>query len=143
MTPGISSASEGQRRQFLQSVGLTVCACVATAMACGYALGISDGGDAAPIHTPERINPNTAPVGSLVRLPGIGPTRARAIAAYRETFRKTIGDGPVFRSCDDLQQIKGIGPKTAEGLRDWLEFQSGVSDATTIPGDGPTAQSAR
>ncbi|HER20299.1 MAG TPA: helix-hairpin-helix domain-containing protein [Chromatiales bacterium] len=112
---------------------MTVCACLAAAAACGYALRVSDAGDAGPIHTPERINPNTAPVGSLVRLPGIGPTRARAIAAYRETIRQTVGDGPVFRSCDDLQQIKGIGPKTAEDVRDWLEFQSAVPEAETAP----------
>jgi len=31
-----------------------------------------------------KINPNTADWASMTRLPGIGPTRARAIVAFRE-----------------------------------------------------------
>ena len=70
----------------------------------------------------DRINPNDAPVASLVRLPGIGPGRAEAIVAYRKEFVKTAGKR-AFESCDDLQEVKGIGPKTAEGLREWLKFE--------------------
>lgn len=68
---------------------------------------------------PERINPNTASVASLVRLPGIGKARALDIIHYRQTH---ASDEPVFKTASDLEAIKGIGPKTAEKLAPWLTF---------------------
>lgn len=70
---------------------------------------------------PERINPNTASIGSLVRLPGVGRARALDIIHYRQTQQ---GDGKVFMTADDLQAIRGIGPKTAEKLSPWLTFEA-------------------
>ena len=71
----------------------------------------------------DRINPNDAPMASLVRLPGIGLSRAEAIVAYRENFGNQ-GDGrAVFRDCEDLQKVKGIGPKTAQDIGQWLKFE--------------------
>ncbi len=69
---------------------------------------------------PERINPNTAPAASLVRLPGIGKARALDIIHYRQVNAKFE---IVFESADDLQVIRGIGPKTAEKLEPWLIFE--------------------
>lgn len=69
---------------------------------------------------PERINPNTASMASLVRLPGIGRARALDIIHFRQT---QASDGAVFMNADDLQAIRGIGPKTAEKLSPWLEFE--------------------
>lgn len=69
---------------------------------------------------PERINPNTAPLGSLVRLSGIGKARALDIIHYRQT---QADGGTVFTTADDLQAIRGIGPKTAEKLAPWLTFE--------------------
>lgn len=63
------------------------------------------------------VNPNTADFESLVRLPSIGPARAKAIIEYR---RQT--DGAAFENADDLQKIKGIGPKTVDKIRDYLYF---------------------
>lgn len=71
----------------------------------------------------SRINPNNAPAASLIRLPGIGISRAQAIVAYREQFVGQGGSGAAFRVCDDLQKIKGIGPKTAEKISEWLKFE--------------------
>ena len=69
----------------------------------------------------SRVNPNTAGAGSLVRLPGIGPARAEAIIKYRDTF----AEGQVAFTCvADLQNIKGIGPKTAESIGEWLVFEA-------------------
>lgn len=68
--------------------------------------------------TPERINPNTAPAASLVRLPGIGKVRALEIIAYRQTAQ-----GQAFDSAASLEKIRGIGPKTSEALRGWLVFE--------------------
>ena len=69
----------------------------------------------------EKINPNTAPAASITRLQGIGPKRAEAIVKYREKMIQK-GQAKVFSSCDDLQQIKGIGQKTVEKLCQWLTF---------------------
>jgi competence ComEA-like helix-hairpin-helix protein len=69
-----------------------------------------------------RINPNLAPVESLVRLPGMGPGRAGAIVEYRENFNGKEAASPAFRNCDDLQKVKGVGPKTAQNLSELLRF---------------------
>lgn len=69
----------------------------------------------------ERINPNTAPVGSLVRLPGIGTARAMDIIHYRQTSE---AEGPVFQMLADMENIKGIGPKTAEKMAPYLIFET-------------------
>ena len=51
------------------------------------------------------ININTADALSLDALPGVGPSRAAAIIADRKE------KGP-FQTCEDLQRVHGIGPKT-------------------------------
>jgi len=79
-------------------------------------------GDSHEIQLSESINPNEAPVGSLVRLPGIGMGRAWAIVSYREgAFEE--GRRPAFRNCSDLQEVSGIGPKTVESIGEWLAFE--------------------
>ena len=69
---------------------------------------------------PQRINPNTASVASLVRLPGVGKARAMDIIHYRQNQKP---NEPFFFSADDLQAIRGIGPKTAAALEPWLTFE--------------------
>ena len=56
------------------------------------------------------VNINSASETELVALPGIGPSKAKAIAEYRQQQGG-------FKSIDDLQQVKGIGPATLEKLR--------------------------
>jgi len=81
-----------------------------------------DRGVAGAIELESRINPNIASKASLVRLPQIGPSRADAIIAYRESI--SGGDSrAAFCNCDDLQKVKGIGPKTVENLCKWLKFE--------------------
>jgi len=82
----------------------------------------------------ERINPNNAPIASLVRLPGIGMSRAEAIMAYRENFSKNNSNSRAFRNCDDLQKVKGIGPKTAENINQWLKFEKKEPSRSHIQG---------
>jgi len=71
----------------------------------------------------EKINLNDAPAASLVRLPGVGIVRAEAIVAYRENFSEQNNGSPAFGNCDDLQKVKGIGPKTAKNICQWLKFK--------------------
>jgi hypothetical protein len=71
----------------------------------------------------DKINPNYAPAASLVRLPNIGRLRAQAIIAYRENFVLQEIDRPAFRNCNDLQKVKGIGPKTSQNISKWLIFE--------------------
>jgi competence protein ComEA len=54
---------------------------------------------------------NSASTAELERVPGLGPTRARAIAAERER-------GGAFESLAALsQRVRGIGPKTVDRIR--------------------------
>jgi competence ComEA-like helix-hairpin-helix protein len=60
-----------------------------------------------------RVDLNAATSKELVLLPGIGEVRANAIVESREEF------GP-FESVEDVQRVKGIGPKTLAGLEEWV-----------------------
>jgi len=57
------------------------------------------------------VNLNSATVGELDELPGVGPATAAAIVAHRQA------NGP-FASVDDLESVRGIGPAKIEGLRE-------------------------
>lgn len=60
--------------------------------------------------TVARINLNTASEEELRTLPGIGESKARAIAAYRSEH------GPFART-EDLMQVSGIGTSTYDKLK--------------------------
>jgi competence ComEA-like helix-hairpin-helix protein len=55
------------------------------------------------------VNLNTADVGVLGLLPGIGPAKAAQIVVYRKRHP--------FRTVDELVRIKGIGRKMVRRLR--------------------------
>ena len=59
----------------------------------------------------EKINVNTASAEELTALPGIGKAYADRIVEYREK------NGP-FKKVDDLLNVRGIGEKTLERIRD-------------------------
>jgi DNA uptake protein ComE-like DNA-binding protein len=67
----------------------------------------------------DSVNPNSAPLESMVRLPGVGPATAISIIEYR---KDTPDDKEAFTRPADLQGIKGIGPKTVEKIEPWLSF---------------------
>jgi competence ComEA-like helix-hairpin-helix protein len=104
---------------FVISIGAAVC------LACGF---ISDAGSDATPDPPRyarldsRINPNDATVESLIRLPGLGLGRAGAIVAYREGVYKE-GRYPAFEKSEDLRKVRGIGPKTVQGISEWITFE--------------------
>ncbi len=64
---------------------------------------------ATPLGQGERLDPNTASVAELRRLPGVGPARAEAIVTERNA-------GGPFRNPSDMARVSGIGPRTVEAL---------------------------
>jgi competence ComEA-like helix-hairpin-helix protein len=112
------------RQSGIQSFAFVISVCGCTLLSIGFAASsLLATRESSIIELDEKINPNNTPVASLVRLPGIGIGRAEAIVAYRDNFSKEDSDNRAFRNCDDLQKIKGIGPKTAENISKWLKFE--------------------
>ncbi len=68
-----------------------------------------------PLGDGEKIDPNRASDVELDRLPGVGPSTARAIVTARE-------EGRVFRRPEDLLEVRGIGEATLERMRGSLAF---------------------
>jgi len=112
--------AEGEK---IQCFAYVVGVCICLLLCCCLALNVAGGGHGRQVELESRINPNDASVASMVRLAGIGPARATAIAAYRDSFGEKDGQGGAFRDCSDLQKVYGIGPKTAESMSEWLRFE--------------------
>ncbi|MBN2270787.1 MAG: helix-hairpin-helix domain-containing protein [Sedimentisphaerales bacterium] len=110
---------DGER---IQSLGFVIstwlCAVLCTVFLARFPGGSHVGG----LALDSRVNPNEAPISSLVRLPGIGVSKAAAIVAYRDSFRQDDAQGRAFNDCNDLQKVKGIGPKTAGSICEYLKF---------------------
>lgn len=64
---------------------------------------------------PAPTNINTASEQELQRLPRVGPAIAARIVAYRQEV------GP-FRRPEDIQEVRGIGPKTFEKMAPWIRL---------------------
>lgn len=76
------------------------------------------------------VNPNTAPWWELAALPRIGHAKAVAVTRYRKQERKRRdapsenAPPPIFNSADDLEAVRGIGPRTVQRLADHLRLPS-------------------
>jgi competence protein ComEA len=83
-------------------------ALLAATLLLGGGLAASAADDPAPMA--GVVNVNTATVAELELLPGVGPAKARAILEAR---RERGG----FKSVEELEDVKGIGPAALERLR--------------------------
>ncbi len=62
------------------------------------------------------VNLNTASAAELDRLPGIGPSLAKEVIAYRESHG-------AFAAIEDLLLVPGIGPAKLAALQDLVCVQ--------------------
>jgi competence ComEA-like helix-hairpin-helix protein len=110
-----------ERKNRTYAVAFAIASGAAMLLCAGLVLPRIGDSKAAGLELSSGVNPNDAPAGSLMRLPGIGPSRANAIISYRERFEAENGRR-AFESPADLTKVKGIGPKTVEKMGPWLEF---------------------
>ncbi len=71
--------------------------------------------DAALCAPAYRIPINEATIALLETLPGVGPTRARAIVEARKRFGR-------FRNLEDLGRIPGLQGRVLEGMASRIRF---------------------
>jgi DNA uptake protein ComE-like DNA-binding protein len=45
------------------------------------------------------------------------------MALAEKSSRAKNSNRRTFRNCDDLQKVKGIGPKTVQNISHWLKFE--------------------
>ena len=110
----------------IQSFAFVISVCIAICLSWNFIsndTNLESNAEGSENNLESRINPNVAPIASLVRLPDIGLLRAGAIVTYREQFRLTDSGNRVFQNINDLQKVKGIGPKTALNISEWLTFE--------------------
>ena len=60
----------------------------------------------------KKVSINTATLEQLITLPRVGPSTAERIIAYREQ--------QPFQTLEDIMQVKGIGPKMFENIKDLI-----------------------
>jgi competence protein ComEA len=111
------------RQKRIQSFAFVISIIAAVCLSWGFVENVAKSGQSHKIELDEKINPNNAPAASLMRLPGIGISRAEAIVAYREKFNQRNKNEPAFQNCNDLQKVKGIGPKTVQNISQLLKFE--------------------
>lgn len=81
----------------------------------------------APLVEGERVDVNRADEIDLDRLPGVGPSVARAIVVARE-------EGATFATPEDLLAVRGIGPATLELIRPFADVSGVPSSSRSRPG---------
>ena len=84
-------------------------------------------GDSAPARGGKkavsgRLNLNTATVDQLMLLPGVGPSKAERVVAWRGKH------GP-FKRVQDLRKVKGFGYKTLKKLEPFLDIKGDTTIA--------------
>jgi competence ComEA-like helix-hairpin-helix protein len=72
----------------------------------------------------DRIDPNTATAEELSTIPQLGPSRARAMIAYRESYVASHPGRRAFERAEDLRNIRGFGEATVAKLAPHLVFDA-------------------
>jgi competence protein ComEA len=88
------------------------------------AMSVAGSASAAGKGVDGTVNLNTATVETLALLPGIGPSKAESILAYRKRHP--------FRTVDELVRIKGIGRKMVRRLRAHLATGGPTTASATL-----------
>jgi competence ComEA-like helix-hairpin-helix protein len=70
-------------------------------------------GEVNPAEQPQKIDINRAEAWLLDALPGIGPSKAQAIIAYRQ---QNGGFGHII----EITEVEGIGPAIYEDIKDLI-----------------------
>lgn len=91
-----------------------------------FGRGLIDIDRADPREIPFLVDVNQADWPELALLPNIGEQLAKRIVAHRAEH------GP-FRDLDQLQDVRGIGPKTFESMRPYLVP---IPDVEATAGEG-------
>jgi comEA protein len=93
---------------------------VAAGLLGGFTLGALAAGLGAPVAVQaaqeQRVDLNAATAAELETLPGIGPSKAKAIVEYRAKQR--------FSAPEELMQVQGVGAKLFEQLKDRITVGS-------------------
>jgi competence protein ComEA len=86
----------------------------------------SDSADTAEVAPSDAgvVNIQTATAEQLQLLPGIGPSKAAAIVAYREAHP--------FHRVEDIMRVRGIGRATYRRLRPMLSVTGGTTMTTEV-----------
>ncbi len=116
---GNVKSKKAMRQKTRIITNLTAAAIVILIMSLFYGFMCFDGKENMSLELNTRIDINSAEAVSLMRLPQIGRARASAIVAFRLDRKYSE---KAFNSIQDLQKVKGIGPKTAERLQEYIVF---------------------
>jgi competence protein ComEA len=78
------------------------------------------------------VNINTASEDELMLLPGVGPSKAAAVIAWRKKYG-------AFKKVEDLTKVKGFGYKTLKKLKPYLSVSGPTNyrGKKSAAGDGP------
>lgn len=78
---------------------------------------------AAPAVEGEMIDLNAATEEQLTTLPGVGPSKAKAIVEYRQATP--------FRKVEEVMNVRGFGESTFESLKEKITVGAAESGAAT------------
>lgn len=99
----------------MKTINSVVAVVLAVAFMATSVAAMASGGSETP-----TVNINTATETQLANLPGVGPSKAKAIIKYR--------DNRPFKKIEQIMRVKGIGRKSFKAMRPYLS----VDGPTTV-----------
>jgi hypothetical protein len=93
------------------------------------------------IQLAAKIDPNTATLEDLSRVPHLGEKLSAAIIAWRDARKPLTADGILFHRPEDLAHVPGVGRTLVAQVGPYLSFPDDATepaeDATTSPAPPP------